>query len=119
MSDFIKTVYAAYTNSDCTEGRGHDVVIAVCELRETAVRLAARQYVQGSDGPVHAIQLIEVDGKWYSPLAVVNVIKPTNADIKAHNLYEAEQQLVAAKEAALGRAKAAGMSEDDISTLRA
>jgi hypothetical protein len=45
-----RTVWVAYTNTDCTEGRGYDVPIAVCAAEATAVRLARKQYVQGSDG---------------------------------------------------------------------
>lgn len=50
-----KTVWVAYTNTDCTEGRGYDIPIAACELEVTARRLARGRHVQGSDGPVRPV----------------------------------------------------------------
>ena len=47
-----RTVWVAYTNTDCNEGRGHDVPIAVCAAEATALRLARKQYVQGTDARV-------------------------------------------------------------------
>ena len=32
-----RTVWVTYTNTDCTEGRGHDVPIAVCAAEATAL----------------------------------------------------------------------------------
>ena len=50
-----KTAWVAYTNTDCTEGRGYDIPIAACELEVTARRLARGRHVQGSDGPVRPV----------------------------------------------------------------
>jgi hypothetical protein len=79
-----KSVWVAYTNTDCTEGRGFDVPIAVCTAKATAIRLARKQYVQGHDGPVREMQLVKIDGKWYAPSAAINVIDPTAEDVSAH-----------------------------------
>jgi hypothetical protein len=76
-----RTVWVAYTNTDCTEGRGHDVPIAVCAAEATARRLAHKQYVQGSDGPVRTMELLKIEGKWYAPSAAINVVDPTREDI--------------------------------------
>lgn len=73
-----KTVWVAYTNTDCTEGRGYDIPIAVCELEVTARRLARGRHVQGSDGPVRPVD---------------------------------------AKREALEKARAAGLTEGDLSAL--
>jgi hypothetical protein len=50
-----RTIWVAYTNTDCTEGRGRDVPIAFCAAEATAIRLARKKYVQGSDGPVRTL----------------------------------------------------------------
>jgi hypothetical protein len=118
MSREVKTVWAAYTNSDCTEGRGHDIVIAVCRLKETAIRLASRKYVQGSDGPVRPLEMIEVDGKWYAPAAAVSLIEPSSEDLKLQAKHIEEEQRKIAKETALDKARALGLSDDDIIALR-
>ena len=64
-----RTIWVAYTNTDCNEGRGHDVPIAVCAAEATARRLARNRYVQGSNGPVRAMEMVKLDGKWYAPVA--------------------------------------------------
>ena len=106
-----RTVWVAYTNTDCTEGRGHDVAIAVCAAEATALRLARKQYVQGSDGPVRKMEVVKIDGKWYAPSAAITVVEPTREDIAA-------QVAIDAKRAALDKAKAAGLTDEDIAALR-
>lgn len=106
-----RTVYVAYTNTDCNEGRGHDVPIAVCAMEATATRLAKNKYVQGSDGPVRTMELVNIDGKWFAPSAAFNIIGPTKEDISA-------QAVIDAKRAALAKAKAAGLTDDDLRALR-
>lgn len=105
-----RTVYVAYTNTDCAEGRGYDVPIAVCALEITASRLASKQYVQGSNGPVRSIQLVKIDGQWYAPANAIHVIGPTRED-------EAAQKQLDAKRAVAEKAKAAGLTDEDIKTL--
>lgn len=105
-----RTVWVAYTNTDCTEGRGHDVPIAVCAAEATALRLARRQYVQGSDGPVRTMDLVKIDGKWYAPISAINVIAPTREDTAA-------QAAIDAKCEAIAKAKAAGLTDADLLAL--
>jgi hypothetical protein len=105
-----RTVWVAYTNTDCTEGRGHDVPIAVCATEATALRLARKKYVQGSDGPVRAMELVKIDGKWYAPSTAMTVIEPTREDIAA-------QAAVDAKREAVAKAKAAGLTDADLLAL--
>lgn len=106
-----KTVWVAYTNTDLTEGRGQDLPLHYCELKATAQRLGARGYVMGTPCPVRPVTLVELDGKWYVPSAAINIIPPSAADV-------AKQKLAESHEAILARAKAAGLSDDDINTLR-
>lgn len=105
-----KTVWVAYTNTDCTEGRGHDVPIAICALEVTAKRLAHKRYVQGSDGPVRSMELIMIDNEWYAPGSAITVVLPSSEDI-------AEQEAINAKRAAIEKAKAAGLTDDDLKAL--
>lgn len=110
MSESARTVYVAYTNTDLTEGKGRDVPIAVCELEITAMRLARKQYVQGCDGPVRKMELVKIEGKWYAPGAAINVIQPTRDD-------EIAQEKLNAKRAVIAKAKAAGLTDDEIKAL--
>lgn len=105
-----RTVWVAYTNTDCTEGRGHDVPFAICAEEYTALRLARGQYVQGSDGPVRKMELVKIDGKWYAPFASINVVEPTREDVAA-------QAAINAKRDAVAKAKAAGLTDADLKAL--
>lgn len=106
-----KTVWAAYTNTDCNEGRGCDVPIAVCLSEVTARRLARGRYIQGSDGPVRAVELLEINGGWYAPSAAFSVMSPTREDDK-------EQARLDAKHKALEKARAAGLTDADLAALK-
>ena len=105
-----KTVWVAYTNTDCTEGRGHDVPIAVCAAEATAIRLARKQYVQGSDGPVRSMELVNIDGKWYAPSAAIDIVSPSREDVAAQAAIDAKREAVA-------KAKAAGLTDADLMAL--
>ena len=76
-----RIVYVAYTNTDCNEGMGRDVPIAVCAIEATAKRLARNRYVQGSDGPVLPKELVKIDGQWYELGSPINVIDPSADDL--------------------------------------
>lgn len=106
-----ETLWAVYTNADLTEGRGREYVKHFCKLRATANRLAKRQYVQGSDCPVSPISVLVLDGKRVLPVAIINVEQPTKED-------EANEQRFIARESAIERAKAAGLSDVDIALIR-
>lgn len=105
-----RILYVAYTNTDCTEGRGTDIPIATCESEVTAKRLAKRSYVQGSDGPVREMRLLHHDGKWYAPLGCINIIPPSDED-------KLEIAAITKKNSAMEKAKAAGLTDDDIKDL--
>lgn len=107
-----RTVYVAHTNTDCTEGRGRDVPIAVCRMESTARRIARGRYVQGSDGPVHPVNMVEINGRWFLPANCVDIIEPSAGDVAA-------QEKLDERGAAVAKAKAAGLTDDDIRALRA
>lgn len=105
-----RTVWVAYTNTDLTEGPGHDVPIAVCFAEATALRMAHKQYVQCSDGTVRSMELVKIDGKWYAPIAAINVVAPTREDVAAQAAIDAKREAVA-------KAKAAGLTDADLLAL--
>jgi hypothetical protein len=105
-----RTVWVAYTNTDCTEGRGHDVPIAVCAAEITALRLGRGGYVQGHDCPVRPMDLVKIDGKWYAPSAAISVIEPTKEDVAAQAALDAKRE-------AMAKAKAAGLTDADLLAL--
>lgn len=90
-----RTVWVAYTNTDCSEGRGLDVSIAMCFAEATALRLARKQYVQGSDGPVRTKEVVQIDGKWYELSGEVNVIEPSREDVTAQAAIDAKREAMA------------------------
>lgn len=111
MTDQKKQVlWAVRTNTDLTEGRGRQYVAHFCKLEATANRLAKRGYVQGSDCPVGPVEVLVLDGKHVLPVSLINVVEPSRED-------EVEEMRIVARKAALDKAKAAGLSEDEIKLL--
>lgn len=111
MSADTKTVYAVYTNSDLTEGRGTQTVLCVCEIEATAIRMAKGKYVMGTDAPIQPITVERHGEKWFYPTSAVSVVPPTAADV-------ARQELLDSTTAAIARAKAAGLHDADIELIR-
>ena len=112
MTDTVnkRVAWVAYTNQDLTEGRGRDIPIAVCELEATAIRLAKKRYVQGSDGPVRAIELLKIGSAWYAPIVAVISAPPTKEDC-------AYQTALDTRKEALSKAKALGLTDSDLAVL--
>lgn len=109
-----KTLWVAYTNSDCTEGRGPDIPAFICETETTARRCAHKIYVQGSDGPVRPMQVVKIKDQWYVPHTMINIVKPTVEDIAV----EKAEKVVKDRLAAVTKARAAGLTDEDISALQ-
>jgi hypothetical protein len=110
-----RTVYAVWTNTDLTEGRGREYVEYLCEKKSTALRKAKKNYVMGTDSRITEVKLFNSGSGWYGP---VNVIEPSSEDMKAEAQLEAEQRAKDAKEAAIAKAKELGLTEADIKALR-
>lgn len=101
------SVYVVRVNSDLTEGRGRQVIKAVCAAKSTAIRLAQRADVQGSDGRVTEESAFLVGSTWFVPGSIT---QPTLQDEKAEDV---ERQIDVIKRKALK----AGLSEADIELL--
>jgi hypothetical protein len=110
MEKTEQTLWAVYTNDDLTEGRGRQYVKHFCKLQATAIRLAKRGYVQGSDCPVSEVKALVLDGQHVLPTSLIKVEQPTHED------EVLEARLVARSEA-IQRAKDAGLSDADIKLL--
>jgi hypothetical protein len=103
-------LWAVYTNSDLTEGRGRQYAKHFCRLKATALRLAKKGYVQGSDCPVEPVEVLNLDGKRVLPASLLNVEVPTRED-------EAAEVRLMAREEALNKARAAGLSDAEIKLI--
>ena len=105
-----RVVYAVWTNSDLCEGRGSEYVMCYCELETTALRLAKRSYVQGSDARVTEVQLFYIDGKWYAPGP--NVDPGTREDIEEDRRIKVRKERALARTALVERLRSMDISED-------
>ena len=103
-----KEVWVAWSNSDLTEGRGRGFALYVCEQQETAIRLGAGKYVQGTNCPVEKVTAVKLDGQWLVP---GEIIRESKEDKKARLAREK-------KERALENAEKAGLSKEDLEALR-
>lgn len=104
-----KPVFVVWTNSDLTEGRGHQIPISVCEHEATAIRLSKRQGVQGTDATVQECEAVWHQGGWAAP---VRIIPPSKEDIALQNHIDAGKAILA-------KARAAGLTDDEIKQLKA
>ena len=103
----VKDVWVVETNSDCTEGRGYQYPIHVCESPATADRMAEKKGVMGSKAYVRKAIAVRVNNCWLAP---VEIVKATDKDREIDE-RKAKQQL------AVEKAKSAGLSDDDIKLL--
>jgi hypothetical protein len=107
MSD----LWAVWRNTDDTEGRGREYVDAICQIEATAIRYGRKRYVQGGDCPVEKFSPVLVDGAPCVPLKYFIVQQPSADDVKL-------QASIDAKRAAIAKAKASGLSEDEIAAIQ-
>jgi hypothetical protein len=112
-----KRIYAVWTNTDLTEGRGREYVQYHCENESTARRLAKKNYVMGTDGRVTVEKMFYLNGRWYAPAP--NIVQPSREDEIENRRIEAERKAAEAKAAALAKAKELGMTEADLAALGA
>lgn len=104
-----KPIWVAWSNTDCTEGRGFRYALVVADSYEAAARLGKGGNVQGSDCEVTEEVAFKIKGKtsWYCP----RLIQPENREDRS--LREAREK----REAVLEKVRAAGITEEDIAIL--
>lgn len=103
----VSEVYIVWTNDDLTEGRGRELVKAICETLATAQRVGRKGYVQGSDCPISKGFGLKINSSWYYQ---GHVAKATKEDIS-------KQAIIDAREAALQKAKDAGLTDADLAAI--
>lgn len=92
-----RTLFACFTNTDLTEGRGEEYIFALAENEITAKRLAKGKYVQGTDARVQEVQAYFVPsskeftmiGSWYVPAGFI--YKPTPEDLQEEKIMMENQ----------------------------
>jgi len=114
MSAQARTVYTVWTNTDLNEGRGQEFPLMLCETLSTARRNGKGRYVQGLDCRVEETSLVWIDNQWYGP---VFVQPPSKEDIKEEAKQLAAKVAADAKLVAIDKARALGMTEEDIFTM--
>lgn len=70
-----RTAWVVYTNTDLNEGRGWQYPLHVCDKEATAIRLAHKAGVMGSDAEVKAVSLVKAGGAWYGPVQIKQATK--------------------------------------------
>lgn len=111
----MKTVWVVYTNTDLTEGRGHQYPKFVCEKRSTAIRLAKKQGVQGSDADVEQKVAVLVNGVgWLAPVVIQ---QPNAGDRVEEERIEREAIKRTQKLEIIEKAKKLGLSEYELEKL--
>jgi hypothetical protein len=105
----VQDVWVAWTNTDCTEGRGEQIPKAVCLMEATAIRLGKGGSVQGSDCRVTKGVAILLEGRngWLIPGKLEH---PNETDKKV-------QVKMDAKRDAIKKCKDLGMSDDEIQAM--
>lgn len=107
-----KKIFVPFTNTDLTEGRGYAVPLHVCTVEATARRTGAKKSVQGSDCEVRTFDMVRIGDQWYVPRGAVRFVEPEAADIDA-------QKAVDGRREAIEKAKASGLTDDDLKNLGA
>ena len=102
-----KNIFIVWTNTDLTEGRGHQVPVAFCESRATAVRLSKRAGVQGTDADVQPFPAIKHQGSWCAPFRMTIA---TDADKKQEIALEERARIIE-------KAIASGMTKEELASL--
>ena len=113
MSD-TKRVWIVWTNTDLTEGRGHEFPLFVCESETAAYRMSKKQGVQGGDARVGEFEAVLHNGRWCAPVRIHQpTVEDRNTDLKKEQARIADQK----RGEALARARDLGLSEEDIAIL--
>lgn len=108
-------VFVVWSNTDLTEGRGTEYPAYICELESTAKRLARGSYVMGSDARYTKEKGYYIDNKWYF---MGHSVPSSKEDDTEEARLEAERLRQEKKNKALEKAKALGLSEEDINDLK-
>lgn len=110
----VKRAWAVTTNTDCTEGRGYEYTMVVCEAKATAIRRGKGNYIQGSNCPIHEVEVYRINNRWYIPM---DPISPTSEDAKQEVILQAEEVKRQKINAVLEKAKGFGLTDEELTLL--
>lgn len=112
-----KEVFTVWTNTDLTEGRGDEFVFAFCEAEATAKRLAKGRSVMGSDSNITKEKMLLIDNTWYAPYGNGFITHPTYDDIEEEKKLKKEREAKMLREKILDKARALGLTNEEIAAL--
>jgi len=107
--------YAVWTNTDRTEGRGHEYPAELCQLESTARRIGKGQYVQGCDCPITKVRVFEYDRKQYGP---VYILQPSKEDFKEEEKLQKEREKREKLLALIEKARGFGFTDEELEFLK-
>lgn len=111
----MQTAFAAYSNTDGTEGRGEEYPLAVCKAEATAQRMGKGRYVMGTDCSVERVKVFRYDGMLYGPIFLHH---PTIEDDRKQAEIDKKNEAERKKQAAIEKAKSLGLSDEDLEALK-
>lgn len=114
-----RNLYAVYINSDRMDGLGYNYPRYFCESLYTAQRLAKGGDVMGSDGAVTKVSLVKINGGWYAPFSLGQLERASSEDRAAQERDRVQLEAETRRIAATEKAKALGLTDDDIRALTA
>lgn len=103
-------LYVAYTNTDPGERLPRFKPFAYSYCKQTAERLVKEKREARCSAHVYAVDIERINGEQYISLSAVYITEPTTEDIE-------QQKKADAKAAVIAKAKAAGLSEEELSVL--
>lgn len=109
---FYKTIYVVFSNTDLTEGRGAEHPIGCFESKTSAINFSKKKGVQGTDADVREMPSFLVDMAIYGHCVYAPAIihKPSDEDKRKDELHYL-------RENALKKAKAAGLTKEEIDLI--
>lgn len=104
-----KEFWSVTINTDLTEGRGYNRIIAICETEATAHRIAVGRNVQGSPGWVNPITLARTPVGWIGVPAEIEYATKGDKEVQAKADLKAQ---------ALRKAAEAGLTPEMLAALK-
>lgn len=113
--DYMETVFAAYSNTNLTDGNGWEYPLAVCKTKATANRMGKGRYVQGTDCDVREVEVFRFNRVLYGP---IYLHLPTTEDDRKQAEIDKKNEAERKKQAAIEKAKSLGLSDEDLEALK-
>lgn len=106
----IHNIWIVVSNTDLTEGRGWETIVAYCFSQTTAERLAKGKGVQGCNAHVRPAIAYKQDNQWYAPITSIQIHYPSDEDRKVDELKKKKQEV-------RNKALSLGLTEEELKLL--